>query len=173
MNPKRRGNSQKNKLKFWKIEIILGRISLIFIFLLVGFFMLEVGVRIFMNSVIPHGYYQVTDNNHVARPYVMAALKPGSGRNRLGYYGDLPVIPKPKGNYYIFLLGGSALLNGEPPFPKLLEKEFLYRGFGQVKIFNWGVSSSNTTQDLIRILLDVFLSRSFFCYISFLALDIY
>lgn len=102
------------------------------------------------------------------KPYVMFTSKPGfqwygqpgfaEGQiNRLGYLGPLPDQNKPKGEYRIFVLGGSAAFQGKEvqPFSVYLEHLFHESGHPEVRVFNFSVVSSVSRQELIRILVDI------------------
>lgn len=70
--------------------------------------------------------------------------------NDLGFRGALP--KKNKGNEFrIIMLGGSTVFNGVPlskSIPGELEQLFYRDGFGNVKVYNWGVVSFNSGQEL-------------------------
>lgn len=108
----------------------------------------------------------VNQQTHVNKPYVMFTAKPGlqvyggadqqEGKiNALGYLGSLPTKVKPETEFRIFLLGGSAAFQGNPPFSVALEKLFQQAGMPQVKVFNFSVVSSVSRQELVRILTDI------------------
>lgn len=108
----------------------------------------------------------VTQDIHVAKPYVMFTSRPGYQQygepgfipgqiNALGYLGALPTKLKPKSEYRIFLLGGSAAFFGTPPFSISLEKLFQTNGHPEVKVFNFSVIAGVSRQELIRILTDI------------------
>jgi lysophospholipase L1-like esterase len=75
--------------------------------------------------------------------------------NRLGYRGPAPVSPKRAGEYRIFVLGGSTVFLGNPPIPVLLEEMFKHNGFAQVRVYNFGVISSNSGMELARIVFEI------------------
>ena len=82
------------------------------------------------------------------KPYPYSMFKWGDN------YED-PIPKKKKEEFRIFILGGSAVAQGDPPFPELLEEIFHEKGYKEVKVFNFGVISSMTGQDLARILYEV------------------
>jgi len=75
--------------------------------------------------------------------------------NRLGYRGKAPAAEKAEGEYRIFVLGGSTVFNGEPSISELLEKEFHDGGFEKVNVFNFGVVSSVSGQEVARIVYEI------------------
>ena len=75
--------------------------------------------------------------------------------NRLGYRGKAPSIEKADGEYRVFVLGGSTVFNGEPAISELVEKEFHEGGFENVNVFNFGVVSSVSGQELARIVYEI------------------
>lgn len=75
--------------------------------------------------------------------------------NRMGYRGAEPTMPKPEGEYRIFVLGGSTVFLGQPPIPALLEEEFKQYGLKQVKVYNFGVISSVSGMELARLVFEV------------------
>lgn len=94
--------------------------------------------------------------NRVAHPYIEFKGASGSGgHNQLGYGGDAPLVEKAEGEYRIFVLGGSTVRFGNPTVSQLLEKMFRDEGFEEVRVFNIGVSGSNTGMELARLVFDV------------------
>jgi hypothetical protein len=75
--------------------------------------------------------------------------------NSFGYRGAAPELPKPPGEYRIFMLGGSTVFLGDPPIPQLLEEEFKRNGFQHVRVYNWGVISSVSGMELSRIVFEI------------------
>lgn len=75
--------------------------------------------------------------------------------NRLGYRGKAPSVEKAKGEYRVFVLGGSTVFNGDPTISELLEKGFHGDGFENVNVFNFGVVSSVSGQELARIVYEI------------------
>jgi hypothetical protein len=94
-------------------------------------------------------------NERYPRPYVESAGRPGTHVfNRLGYRDDLP--GEAKGNEFrVFVVGGSTVMYGDPPFSKLLEEEFHKAGYADARVFNFGAVSSVSGQDLARIVYDI------------------
>ncbi len=70
--------------------------------------------------------------------------------NDLGFRGELPSKAK-GGEFRIIVLGGSTVFNGIPlskSIPGELEQLFHNDGFSKVKVYNWGVVSFNSGQEL-------------------------
>lgn len=62
---------------------------------------------------------------------------------------------KSKDEIRIFMLGGSTVEYGNPPLPELVEKELRRRGFGSVRVLNYGVISQNSSQELAHLVFHV------------------
>lgn len=75
--------------------------------------------------------------------------------NGLGYRGNESAIPKPSDEFRVFMLGGSTVLNGEPPIAVLLEEEFRNNNKGNVKVYNFGVASGVSSMELAQILFEI------------------
>jgi len=70
--------------------------------------------------------------------------------NDLGFRGELP-LPDKSEEFRIIMLGGSTVFNGVPlskSIPGELEQVFHNNGFSKVKVYNWGVVSFNSGQEL-------------------------
>lgn len=89
------------------------------------------------------------------QPYVMFGGTPGHGLNARGYRGPAPMNPKPGGEYRIMLLGGSTVFEGEPPIAALLEAELRQGGHPDARVYNCGVVSSVSGQELARIVFEL------------------
>jgi hypothetical protein len=63
--------------------------------------------------------------------------------------------PKPKGELRIFMLGGSTVAYGKPPLPVYVEQELMRRGVEGVRVFNYGVISQNSSQELAHLVFHV------------------
>ena len=140
--------------KYAKFERFLGRIFIVLISILLTVVAFELGYRFIKKTPGPMNFTRISiDNNHVQKPYVMFTAKPNpsKGINALGYLGELPSKIKPKNEFRIFFLGGSVLYFGTNNFVKLLRE----RVSENVKIFNFGIPSSVSRQELIRVLLDI------------------
>jgi hypothetical protein len=75
--------------------------------------------------------------------------------NRYGYRGKEPFLPKPKEECRIFMTGGSTVFLGAPSLPELLEKEFRNAGFAGVRVYNYGVPSAKSGDELARIVYEI------------------
>jgi len=75
--------------------------------------------------------------------------------NERGYRGKQPSMPKPAGEFRVFVLGGSTVFGGEPPIPDLLEEQFRKSGSENVKVYNYGVVSSVSSMELSRIVFEI------------------
>ncbi len=143
-------------MKDQKVEIILGRIFFSLISIILTFLLLDFFSQQFISSRSP---IEKEFHFHIARtpkPYVMIGGKPyARGRNSLGYRGKVPLIPKDKDEFRIFILGGSTVYNGDPPIAVLLEENFGRKGFQAVQIFNFGVVSSVSSMELSRIVFEI------------------
>ena len=95
------------------------------------------------------------------KPYVMfggtenGTLPSGVNLNSLGYRGKAPSESKEPGEYRVFMLGGSTVVNGNPTIPELLEQEFRQNGFHSVNVYNFGVVASVSSMELSRILSEI------------------
>lgn len=141
--------------RFTKIEIWLGRIFLIVLSVGAAFYAAEISFRKWGHRA-QNGYLdQINDTTHSPRPYVMFTGDPKKGHNRLGYLGDLPVMPKPKNETRIFVFGGSTVYGHRgTPLPVLLNELFEQKISTNIKVYNFGVVSSVGRQDFVRFLLD-------------------
>jgi lysophospholipase L1-like esterase len=75
--------------------------------------------------------------------------------NSQGYRGRAASKPKPAGELRVVVLGGSAVFEGEPALPELLERELHERGIAQAACFNFGVVSSVSGMEVARLLFEV------------------
>lgn len=97
----------------------------------------------------------------VPRPFVMwggASDPEGRARgnfNELGYRGAVPIMPKPAGEYRIFFVGGSTVMNGAPSLAELVELSFRSNKLPNVRTYNFGVMGSSARQDLARIVFEL------------------
>lgn len=141
--------------KFQKFELILGRILLSTLFLIFLLVLIDRASTLFFSSKsliekhFPGSIYRYP------KPYVMFGGLPNNNNlNELGYIGKAPSINK-KNEYRIIMLGGSTVLNGNPPISELLEKTFIRNGFSNVRIYNFGVLSSVSSMELARIVFEI------------------
>jgi len=75
--------------------------------------------------------------------------------NSKGYRGKEAIAPKPEDEYRIIMLGGSSVFVGKPTISDLLEEKFKNNGYKNVKCYNYGVVSSVSKQELVRLTLEV------------------
>lgn len=97
-------------------------------------------------------------------PYIMFAGQPNGEiesfnirLSPLGYRDNVP-MPKPANEYRIIMLGGSALFQGTPrdfSIVGALENTLHEQGYSQVKIYNWGVYSTVSGQELAALVFRV------------------
>ncbi|MBZ0310022.1 MAG: hypothetical protein K8I82_28435 [Anaerolineae bacterium] len=90
-------------------------------------------------------------------PYLMFAGQPNGEiesfnirLSSLGYRDEVP-MPKPDNEYRIIMLGGSALFQGTPrefSIAGSLENTLHEQGYTQVEIYNWGIYSTVSGQEL-------------------------
>lgn len=152
-----------------KFELILGRIFLSLISLVLGFLLLDYVSIWLLPTRSPLEQQFPGQVFRKPQPYVMFGGTPladfevedehstviSEQLNRLGYRGPVPASPKPAGEYRIFMLGGSTVFLGNPPIPVLLEQVFKRNGFAQVKVYNFGVISSNSGMELARLVFEI------------------
>ncbi len=75
--------------------------------------------------------------------------------NSMGYRGQEPSMPKPQGEFRIFMLGGSTVVKGEPPIATLLESEFKKDNKKNVKVYNFGIVSDISSMELSQIVFEI------------------
>lgn len=151
-------------MDFSRIEKIMGRIFLGILACAIALFVCEFVYRYVRNHnrVEWNLINDAAESFHVPKPYVMFTAQPdldgSEGKrniNKLGYLGPLPEIKKAAEEFRIFVLGGSTVFMGDPPFVTSLEQEFHEHGLPNIKVFNFGIVSSVSRQELIRILIDI------------------
>jgi hypothetical protein len=90
-------------------------------------------------------------------PYVMFAGLPGEqDHNELGYRGELPPREKEAGEFRVFVVGGSAVYGKGPrhlTIPRQLWAQARLSGRRQLRVFNWGVVSQVSGQELATLAL--------------------
>mgnify|MGYP003791546571 FL=1 len=62
---------------------------------------------------------------------------------------------KPRGELRIFMLGGSTVAYGNPPLPVYVEQELRRRGIHEARVFNYGVISQNSSQELAHLVFHI------------------
>jgi len=139
-----------------KGEIILGRIFLVVLVTSICFLAIDFVSTRFISSRSAFEEMFPVNIARYPKPYVMFGGKPHANVfNRLGYRGDFPVVQKSVNEYRVFMLGGSTVLNGRPPLPVLLEKEFAQNGMSNVKVYNFGVVASVSNMEIARIVFEI------------------
>jgi hypothetical protein len=103
--------------------------------------------------------WQTNDENHYPRPYVMAAAKPylnfnGDSHNILGYR-DFPSVEKSNDEFRVVMIGGSTVHGGVVSLPKMVELKLKNRGITNARVYNLGIGSSVSRQDILRIMIDL------------------
>ena len=89
-------------------------------------------------------------------PYIMfKGSIQSNGHNEGGYNGIYPTKIKPVDEYRIFILGGSTVYLGTPSIAVLLMDEFQKNVYKNVKVYNFGVISAGSTQELITIVTEI------------------
>ncbi len=96
-----------------------------------------------------------------AAPYIMFAGQPDGTieaenitLTELGYRDAVP-MPKPDGEYRIIMLGGSAVFQGQPrefSIAGALEIALHNQGYENVRVYNWGIYSTVSGQELATLL---------------------
>ena len=136
---------------------------------LTTFLLSEAVARILMSSKA----YQDEEYRY-AKPYVMFSGKPnvefvdngalmGATQsddrmirlNEFGFRGEIPPAKKTPQEYRIFMLGGSTVFNGAPLSRTIagqVEELFHQKGMKNVKVYNWGVVSYVSGQELSLLL---------------------
>ena len=113
------------------------------------------GVFIFNEDSNPFHRVFNTPGNYTPFPYIMFKGDPNSSfYNSIGYQGPIPSENKDD-TFRIFVLGGSAVALGSPPFSSIMEEIFHKEGHNKVRIFNFGAVSSMLGQDIARIIYEV------------------
>jgi lysophospholipase L1-like esterase len=145
-------------MKTHRIEVIAGRILLLIITTVVAFGALEALSRKLKPDASRSRFerWYPVDVYRRPRPYVMFSGTPGgSGLNEAGYRGPVAAMPKPPGEYRVCMLGGSTLVEGTPQIGRLVERLFQMEGMSRVKVYNFGVVSSVSGQELAKIVFEL------------------
>ncbi len=145
-------------MKGHRIELIAGRIFLLLVTTVVMFGLLEAVSR----KIRPNASRSRFERSYPVdvyrrpRPYVMFSGAPGgSGLNEAGYRGPVAGEPKPAGEYRVCMLGGSTMVEGAPQIARLVERLFHLEGMSRVKVYNFGVVSSVSGQELAKIVFEL------------------
>jgi len=75
--------------------------------------------------------------------------------NEGGYRGMYPSKNKPRNEYRVILLGGSSVYIGDPTVAELLTEVFQKNGYSNVRVYNFGVISNNSSQELMTIVTEI------------------
>jgi len=75
--------------------------------------------------------------------------------NSAGYVDAYPSKEKSQEEYRIVMLGGSTVVLGNPSIPTLLTEEFHSNGYLNVNVYNFGVTSAVSSQELMTIVTEV------------------
>jgi len=131
----------------------------LFIIIIISFVLVECFLWILSPWFHPGGSPHQSQIYRFPKPYVMFTGEPNAVQglttlNELGFRGELP--PKDKGNEIrIIMLGGSTVFGGTPLSKSIagqLELFFHRDGYNNVKVYNWGVVSSVSGQELTLLL---------------------
>lgn len=149
-------NTEKKPRLTTRVEILFGRVFLIILSVSIALFVCEAISRKFFIARTAIEIKFPAEHYRYPRPYSMFAGEPGSKYiNALGYTGEIPAMPKPKGEYRIFFLGGSTVVSGDPSLPKLVQNILKQKGFLNIKIYNFGIPSSVSGQELARLVFEL------------------
>ncbi|HOW28672.1 MAG TPA: hypothetical protein PK876_09270 [Elusimicrobiota bacterium] len=106
---------------------------------IIGIAVLVFLVAELMARKLYHPRFTFSHFPHPPVPYTMFERRP------------LPEIPKVKNEYRVFMFGGSAVAEGNPPLPDLLDAELAGRKIRNTRVYNFGQGTFNSTQELISI----------------------
>jgi lysophospholipase L1-like esterase len=113
-----------------------------FLFLLLSFVLAEMFFRYLYPKISP---FDERIAIRYASPYTMFS--------KFEYGAKEP--PKAEGELRIFMLGGSTVAYGNPPLPVYVERDLKRRGFQGARVFNYGVISQNSSQELAHLVFHV------------------
>jgi lysophospholipase L1-like esterase len=152
-------------------ERLTASLFLLLIVIISSIVIMELASRIILGNTA--SYFEETFSVGTTRhpyPYFMFAgipnapinplLKKLGYLNVLGYRGKAPDTVKPENEFRIFILGGSTVFVGSarigvPSIPEQLEILLHKNGYSDAKVFNFGVASSVSGQELARLLFTV------------------
>ena len=139
-----------------RIVLTAGRLFLFLLLVATVMLVLEYGARRVFPSRSPFEQKFPVEIYRRPRPYTMfSGLPGGPGLNTIGYKGAVPALPKPVHEYRIIMLGGSTLVNGDPTIPDRIQKDFIEAGDSLLCVYNFGVVSSVSSMELMKILTEV------------------
>lgn len=139
-----------------KFVIILGNSSLFFLSILLVFIVGGIITKPLLTSMnYIQDRYRI-DEYRIPYPYIMFK---GSNtyfdHNEGGYRGPYPSKIKPDNEYRIIVLGGSTVYIGDPTITQLLQEEFHTNGYTNVQVYNFGVISDVSSQELMTIVTEI------------------
>ncbi len=141
---------KEKKTSYW--IALLGKISAVVIAIILFFSIINIIFSAYLSIRNPVQERFRTDTYKIPYPYIMfKGLPYWEDHNQEGYRGPYPVVPKPVDEYRICILGGSTVYIGDPSLPVLLEEEFHKRGYYNVRVYNFGVISAVSSQELMTI----------------------
>jgi hypothetical protein len=139
-----------------------GQIFFILLIIFSCFLILEITSRYFFPSEGAFDRLYPVENARKPFPYVMFKGAPNSPTgfgnekyNEHGYRGPYPKMPEDTNEFRIIFMGGSAVWEGEPSIPKLLEQEFKKNNFDNIHVYNLGVVSSVSSMELTAVVNEV------------------
>lgn len=148
------------KINGSKFEAAVGRWCLRILFVIVPLVILDITSPWFITTRAPIEQKFALGNIRKPEPYTMfkgkrnSKILPEESLNELGYRGSAPSATKGINEYRIIILGGSTVFAGEPPITTLLQQQFEANGLSNIRIYNFGVVSSVSSQELARILFE-------------------
>ena len=138
--------------------MIAGKIFAVFLILLSSFIFLEMASRLFFPADGTYDRLYPVENARKPFPYVMFKGAPGTKTgfgdevyNENGYRGKYPVSPKDSFEFRIIMMGGSAVWEGDPSIPQLLEKTFYENEKTNARVYNFGVVGANSQMELATL----------------------
>jgi len=154
MSNQRKRFLEEQKSLYW--IIMLGKISAVFFCIVFLFFIINFIFTTYLNIHALVRKQFPTDLYNAPYPYLMFKGLPYLGdHNEGGYRGLYPSKHKPTQEYRILVLGGLNVYGGEPSVVELLNEEFQKHGYTNVRVFNLGVMSTNSSQELATIVMEV------------------
>ncbi|MCD4781222.1 MAG: hypothetical protein K8S27_11850 [Candidatus Omnitrophica bacterium] len=142
-------------MKNTKFEAVLGCLFIFLFILSVMVIGLDVLSRPYISSRSSFERQALSSDVRHSYPYVMFSGNPSAASlNASGYKGPVPAMPKSQAEYRVIFLGGSTLINGDPTIPQLIDHLFEQDGLGHVRVYNFGVVSSVTSMELVKIFME-------------------
>src|SRR6185436_19830605 len=145
----------KNKISANTILLKAGKLFFVSLICISCFIVLEITSRYFFPGEGAFDRLYPVENARKPFPYIMfkgaAKTKTGFGDevyNERGYRGAYPHMPKDTSEFRIIVTGGSAVWEGEPSIPQLLEEEFHRNNYPNVSVYNFGIVSAVSSMEL-------------------------